>query len=281
MAVLKENNYGKARVRLAKVIRNGGDHHQYINMTVETKLWGDLSAAYTAGDNSGVLPTDTQKNSVYALAASHPLETIESFAVDLATRFLDTAPHLTQAEVLIEQEVFHRLKIDGQFHPHAFKGGDGERRTVQVVKDRESCRIVPGFKNLILLKTTNSAFVGFFKDEWTVLPEESDRIMGTSVTAEWRLNDRPVDFNRDRQQIREMVIEVFATHNSQSVQHTLYEMGNAVLAKVESVEEIKFSMPNIHNIPFDLSRIGLENKNEIFVPIDEPHGTIEGTIARG
>ena len=277
--ILKENNYGKARVRLAKIIRNV-DYHEYKNYTIETKLWGDLERAYTAGDNSGVLPTDTQKNTVYALAADHSLATPESFGLHLSAHFLETAPHLTRADVTIEEELFQRIELDGKPHNHAFTGGNAERQTVYISRTRDRVELMPGIKNLILLKTTNSAFVGFFKDKYTVLPEERDRIMGTSVTASWRLSSNERDFSADREVVRDNILKIFATHDSESVQHTLFEMGKAVLAAVAAIEEITFSMPNIHNIPFDLTRIGLENKNEIFVPIDEPHGTIEGTVAR-
>lgn len=277
--ILKENNYGKARVRLAKIIRKG-DFHAYKNYTIETKLWGDLEKAYTEGDNSGVLPTDTQKNTVYALAADHSLETPESFALHLSAHFIDTVPHLSRVDVTIEEELFQRIELDGVPHQHAFTGGRAERQTVYLSRTRDRVELMPGIKNLILLKTTNSAFVGFYKDKYTVLPEERDRIMGTSVTASWRLSSIERPFDADRATVRANILRVFATHDSESVQHTLFEMGKAILAAVDGIEEITFSMPNIHNIPFDLSRIGLENKNEIFVPIDEPHGTIEGTVAR-
>ncbi len=80
--------------------------------------------------------------------------------------------------------------------------------------------------------------------------------------------------------VRETLLESFAGHDSASVQHTMYAMGQAVLARAADVTEIHLVMPNKHHLPVDLSAFGLENRNEIFVATEEPFGLIEATIAR-
>ena len=279
MAKLIHNSYGKGRVRLAKVTREGG-WQTYKQYTVQITLEGGQEIAFTQADNSPVLPTDTMKNSVYALASQHSMESVEGFAADLTAHFLQTAPHLTQASVFIEEHAWRRMTFGQEEHPHAFIGGHTEKRTAAVTRTSETVEVESGLADLIVLKTAESAFVGFYKDAYTILPEERDRLMGTNITARWKYNSSAADFNTIWQLVRQELLDIFAHHDSESVQHTLYGMGTAVLDTVPEIAEISLSMPNIHNIPFDLSKLGLKNNNEIFVPIDEPHGTIEGTITR-
>lgn len=279
MAKLTHNSYGKGRVRLAKVTRTA-DKQTYKQYTVHISLEGGQEIAFTEADNSPVLPTDTMKNTVYALASQHDIASIEAFAADLTAHFLHTAAHLTQAQVRIEEHSWRRMTFEESDHPHAFIGGHSEKRTAEITRTRAEVAVLSGLTDLIVLKTADSAFVGFFKDQYTTLPEERDRLMGTNITATWHYNTAAADYNAVWETVRATLLAVFAHHHSESVQHTLYEMGTAVLEKVPEMAEIYLSMPNIHNIPFDLARLGLENKNEIFVPIDEPHGLIEGRLRR-
>ncbi len=276
---LVANNYGKGRVRVAKVIRDG-EWHVYKNYTVQITLEGDVSAAYVAGDNALVLPTDTMKNSTYAIAATHDFSSPEQFGLDLSARFLATAPHLTSAQIEIEEQMWKRMVFDGEVHNHAFMGNSSERRTASIKRTHEGVSIESGIKEMYILKTTGSAFVGFFRDEYTILPEETDRIMATNLTATWCLKDAgdSAVYNQVWEQVRSVLLETFANHDSESVQHTLYEMGQAVFTAVPQVAEIGMEMPNVHNIPYNFSLIGIDSKNEVFVPIDEPYGMISGRL---
>ena len=80
--------------------------------------------------------------------------------------------------------------------------------------------------------------------------------------------------------IRETLLETFAHHQSKSVQHTLYAMGKAALDSNPEIDDINLSMPNKHCLLVDLSRFGQDNPNEIFVPVDEPHGNIQARLRR-
>jgi len=91
MARLVQHNYGKSRVRLAKITRHP-DRHDFTELTVDTALEGDFETAHLEGDNSKVIPTDTQKNTVHALALDHALEDIESFGIALGRHFVDSFP---------------------------------------------------------------------------------------------------------------------------------------------------------------------------------------------
>ncbi len=274
------NKYGKSRVRLMKVARRG-ERHEIQETTVHIAFEGEFTEVHTVGDNSKVLPTDTMKNTVYALASqTQEIDEIEMFALRLANHFLTNNPPATRVIIEIAEHGWARMPLGEQSHPHSFIKGSNEKRTAKVSVAREGATIVSGVEGLIVLKTTESGFVGYIKDQYTTLPEATDRILATSIKANWQYANADSAIGNSWSGIRQTIIETFAEHNSLSVQHTLYAMGEAVLEKFPSIAEISFSLPNIHYLPVDLARLGLENGNLIFLPTDEPHGLIEARLSR-
>ncbi len=277
--MLADNSYGKAGIRLVKILRRE-ERHDIRDLTVAVRLEGDFEAAHVAGDNSAVLPTDTMKNTVYALAKDHFDRDIESFGLFLTEHFVTGNPHVSGARVEISERPWERLTVNGRPHPHAFSRPGGERRVARVLRTRQGALVEAGLEDLTLAKSTRSAFSGFRKDGYTTLKETEDRILATAVKASWAYEGAPADFDGAFQGIRGTMLETFATHDSASVQHTLYAMGEAVLEHHAEVVEVRLSLPNKHHIPVDLSPFGLENRNEIFVATEEPFGLIEATIRR-
>ena len=274
------NNYGKSRVRLMKVAR-AGDHHELQNLTLNIAIEGDFDAIHTIGDNSKCLPTDTMKNTVYALAGrTKEIETPEVFGQRLAAHFLANNPQISRVTLDIFEHVWKRMKFDGEEHPHSFVKGSVEKRTAKIVASRDGVTVESGVEDLIVLKTTNSGFVGFIKDAYTTLPEATDRIFSTAIKATWAYGNASDATDAAFHSIRETILKVFAGHDSLSVQHTLYAIGEAILDEFTEVDEIAFSLPNIHCLPVDMTKFGLENDNRIFVPTDEPHGLIEARLSR-
>ncbi len=274
------DNYGKARVRLMKVARKG-ERHELQNITVKIAFEGDFTEVHTVGDNSLVLPTDTMKNTVYTLSQqTQEIEEIEVFALRLADYFLMNNNQVTRVVVEIAEHDWTRIAVGGEPHQHSFTKGGDEKRTTKVSATRDGATIESGIEDLIVLKTTKSGFVGFIKDCYTTLPEVTDRIFCTSVKADWRYSNTNAATGDIWRNVRQTIIETFAEHNSLSVQHTLYAMGEAVLEKFSDIAEISFSLPNIHCLPIDFTHFGLENDNRIFVPTDEPHGLIEARLTR-
>jgi len=269
--ILAGNGYGKSAVRLVTV-RRGPEIHELKDVTVAIRLEGDFETAYTEGDNSQVLPTDTMKNTVYALAADYPLEDVESFGILLADHFLQG--QVASARVELTEHLWDRL------HPHAFRRAGSERRTAVVTRTRDGAKVVAGIEELVVMKTAKSAFEGFPRDRYTTLAETSDRLLASSVRASWTYSRLDIPFNERWSEVRHRLLEVFVDHDSRSVQQTLYAMGAAAL-ETPDVGEIHLAMPNIHHIPVDLTRFGLENRNEVFVATLEPYGLIEATLRRG
>jgi urate oxidase len=283
--VLVHNAYGKSRVRLTKVQRLP-DRHDLFEWSIDVQLTGDFAAAYTTGDNRQVVATDTMKNIVYALAADTVLTSPEAFALVLGRHFL-TYSQIESARIDIKVDSWRRIEVGGRPHPHAFVGEGPEKRICTVDADGDGQRVTAGLTDLLVLKTTDSAWRDFHRDQYRTLPDADDRIFATSVTAEWKYS-HPTAFSAmlsakwdaAHAAVRQALLETFATHKSLGVQHTLHAMGEAALAAVPGVEEITLTMPNRHRLLVNLQPFGRENANSVFVATDEPYGLISGTVRR-
>jgi urate oxidase len=280
MTVLAENKYGKSRVRLVQVKRDASQH-DFREWTVEILLQGAFESCYTQGDNCKILPTDTMKNTVYSLARDSSAECMETFAKELIDFLLRNNSQVESAEVSISEKAWEHMRAGGESYATAFVQSSDERQTTHVTRGRDNVFSVwSGFENLLIMKTANSAFEGFIRDRLTTLPEAADRLLGTAARASWKYASADLAFNGLRTKIREILLKIFAEHDSKSVQHTLYAMGEAALEQVPELEDIELTMPNIHCLLVDLSRFGQDNPNRIFMPIDEPHGYIEARLRR-
>ena len=266
-------------MRLVQVTRRPG-RHDVRDLTVAIRFEGDYDASYVDGDNAEVLPTDTMKNTVYALAAREPVHEPETFALALARHFLDRNPRLVRVRIDVSEHPWDRIARGDREYGDAFLRAGAEVRTAAVHAHRKRTTLGAGVADLVILKSAHSAFAGFARDAYTTLPETRDRLFATSLTATWRYDGEHLDFSTAWRAVRTTLLEVFAEHRSESVQHTLHAMGQAVLDGIADVTAIRLVMPNKHHLPVDLRPFGLENRNEIFVPTDDPHGLIEATLVR-
>ncbi|QFZ22774.1 factor-independent urate hydroxylase [Saccharothrix syringae] len=273
--VLGPNQYGKAENRLVVVSRDGSTH-TIRDLTVSTSLRGDLADTHLTGDNSKVLATDTQKNTVHAFAKQAPVGEIEDFALRLGRHFVSSQEAISGARVLVDEHPWQRIEGNG----HSFVAGGAEKRTTAVTVEGDRAWVVSGVRDLVVLKSTGSEFHGFPRDEYTTLRETDDRVLATSVTARWRYQGGGIDWAASHTAIRGLLLTTFATRHSLSLQQTLYAMGEAVLLARPEVAEVRLSMPNKHHFAVDLSPFGLENHNEVFYAADRPYGLIEGSVLR-
>jgi len=280
MARLGENRYGKSRVRLSRITRQG-DRHEFNEWNVRVLLHGDFDTSFTDADNSSILPTDTMKNTVYSIARDSKAATIEEFAMELGDYLLARNAQMSKASLDIEEKAWVRLVCGGEAEATTFKLGGPERATVRAVREQNSAwAVTSGIDGLTILKTTKSEFTGYIKDRLTTLKPATDRIFGTCATVAWDYAEAKPDYAAARARIQDALLKVFADHHSMSVQHTLFDMGKAALDAAPEVARIKLTMPNLHHLLANLSPFGQNNPNHIFVPIDEPHGYIEATIER-
>ncbi|HEY3129132.1 MAG TPA: urate oxidase [Acidobacteriota bacterium] len=277
---LLHHHYGKSRIRLIKVIRDG-EVHSVTELEVAVLLEGNFDSSYTTGDNQMVIATDSMKNTIYALAKEHLGQEPERFGLVLAKHFLHRYSQVSRAEVQIMESLWSRLRLDGKPHPHSFSRAGEMTPFTDVTCAGDQTKIESGIQDLVILKSTASGFSGFYKDEYTTLAETSERILASNLKARWLFRDVPANFRLANQNIVQAILKTFAENYSPSVQRTLYEMGQSALRAVSSISEIHLSMPNLHCLLVNLAPFGLQNNNEVFVPTQEPHGLIEASVSRG
>lgn len=273
--VLGPNRYGKAETRVVRVTRDG-EVHRLKDCNVSIALSGDMEGAHLRGDNSAVLPTDTQKNTVYAFARKHGIGEIEEFALLLARHFVDFQRAIRHARVEIEEYTWSRIP---QGPPHSFVRNGGEVRTCLVHHDENgTSTVVSGVRDLVVLNTTGSEFHGFARDEYTTLAPTTDRILATIVTAAWRHRTPDSPYGACYPRARHALLEAFAGTHSLSLQQTLYEMGKRVITDCPEVCEVRLSLPNVHHFLVDLTPFGMDNDREVYHVADRPYGLIEGHV---
>ena len=282
--VLGVNQFGKAEVRLVRVDRDQ-PRHRLTDLTVTSQLRGDFTTAHTEGDNASIVATDTQKNTVFALARDG-IDSPEEFAIRLAQHFTESFDWVTGGRWEVRQHHWERIPTslgshatDGE-HDHAFVRGGTETRTAVVQRDSDDLFVVAGLEDLAVLKSTGSEFHGFVRDQFTTLGETEDRILATSVTARWRYRSTDLDFTAVYDDVRRLLLESFADLHSLALQQTLFHMGRQALEAHPEIAEMRFSMPNLHHFLVDLAPFGRDNPGEVFYAADRPYGLIEAEVRR-
>ncbi|XP_056893173.1 uricase [Takifugu flavidus] len=278
--------YGKNAVKVL-VIRRHRSRHDIIELKADVQLTLKSRKDYLHGDNSDIIPTDTIKNTVHALAKLKGVQTIEQFSLDICHHFLTSFNHVLRARVYMEEAPWRRLEKNGAEHVHAFIHSPEACRFCDVEQNLNGVPVVhSGLKDMTLLKTTQSGFEGFLKDRFTTLQETRDRCFCTSVYSRWRYNQiRNVDFNAAWKCAKATIVEKFSGpydrgEFSPSVQKTLYDSQVLILQRVPEVEEIEIVMPNQHYFTIDMTKMGIVNKDEVLLPLDNPSGNITGTLRR-
>ncbi|MET8860194.1 MULTISPECIES: factor-independent urate hydroxylase [unclassified Streptomyces] len=290
--LLGQNQYGKAENRVVRITRDGATHH-IKDLNVSVALSGDMDEVHLSGSNANVLPTDTTKNTVYAFAKEHGIESAERFGIHLARHFVTGQEPIHRARVRIEEYAWERIEAPdaasrtaGADEPrHSFVRRNQETRVTQITYDGETWEVVSGLKDLVVMNSTNSEFWGYVKDRYTTLPEAYDRILATQVSSRWRFNwtgdeETMPDWDKSYDEARKHMLQAFADTYSLSLQQTLYEMGARIIDHRDEIDEVRFSLPNKHHFLVDLTPFGLENDNEVYFAADRPYGLIEATVLR-
>lgn len=295
MAQLGYARYGKDNVRLYKrSIDPKTGVQDVVEMTVCTLLEGDIETSYTQADNSVVVATDTQKQTIYILAKQNPVTPPELFASIIGEHFVNTYKHIHACHVKIIQHRWTRMTVDGKPHPHSFFRDGEEKRIVEAVaREGQGITVRSGVAKLLVLKSTGSAFYGFHRDTYTQLPETWDRILSTEVESTWQWNLFPnvekvkaeqAIFDRAFNAVKKITMETFAKEESPSVQTTMYHMAEQILEFVPEVVSVDYSLPNKHYFEIDLSwHKGLKNTGkdaEVYAPQSDPNGLIQCTVLR-
>ncbi len=280
MAKLIEQRYGKAQVRVLKILRDGAVH-TIREVEVLALLAGDFETSYTADDNSKVVPTDTIKNTINVFTKQHLVDDLELFAVILGEHFVKRYEQVARATIEVTERVWDRLEVAGKPHPHAFEAGSSARKFARAVCTAGKVTVEAGIRDLVILKSTGSGFEGYPTCEYTTLPQTADRILATSFRATWHFGSAPDSYGKAGEGMLSAMLKVFAENFSPSAQTTLFQMGEAALDSCPEISRIDLAMPNKHCLLINLVPFGLKNENEVFVPTEEPFGLIEASVGRG
>ena len=278
---LIKNRYGKGRVRVMRIHRDG-DRHEVSQLNVKAMIEGDFARAYTVADNSTSVSTDTIKNVVNVVARENTGLCTEDFCQMLAKKYLDLYPQVTSVALTVHETKWSRLSFGGKPHPHSFVLDSNGKPTVEVSAIRGGATTMSsGIDGFAFMKSTQSGWENYLKDSYTTIPPTADRMCATSMVASWKWSGKPANYPATNNKILDTMLEVFAMTYSKSVQDSLYRMGEAALAAVSEISEISMACPNMHFILMNLQAFGLDNNNDVFLPTDEPHGQIECTVGRG
>jgi len=276
---LAENTYGSSRIRLLRVSKQQG-RHDVREITLSISFEGDFESAHVRGDNRNILPADTMKNTVYALARQHSIEPPENFGLHLIEHFLTYNPQVTRVLIAARESVWTRLSHGGKPHPSAFARSGDQERTSFLNGTREGTRVRAGIENLPVLKTSNAAFEDFKKDPYTTLQEEADSVLSIVINADWLYTSEDAEFGPLWHAVTKALLETFAEHESHSLQHTLYAMGEGILGNFDNVREIHLCLPSKQFYRADLAPLGMDNPGTVFLPVNECHAVFEATLRK-
>ncbi|WP_420856049.1 factor-independent urate hydroxylase [Streptomyces nanshensis] len=288
ITILGQNQYGKAENRVVKITRDGATH-RIKDLNVSVALSGDLDDVHYSGSNANVLPTDTTKNTVFAFAKEHGIDSAEQFGMALARHFVEETEPISTARIRIEEYAWERIATPEGEAPHSFVRQGRETRTAQITYDGTGFQILSGLKGLTVLNSTDSEFWGYIKDRYTTLKEDYDRILATDVSAVWRHEwsgrdgEEAPEWQSSYESVREIMLGAFARTYSLSLQQTLYRMGAEVIEGKPELAEIRFAMPNKHHFKVDLEPFGVKNETAdgaVYIAADRPYGLIEATVLR-
>jgi len=298
MAGLGFNRYGKADVRILRVLKDS-PRHEVHELQAMILLEGEFTEAWTKGDNTQIVATETQKNTLYVLAKKYSVDPIEEWTINVAKDFMSRYSHISAVNMEVEEQSWDRIVVDGQQHNHAFRKGSGGTRicTMRLSKSGE-LSMSSGFKDLQVMKTTQSGFEGYIKDEYTTLKDTHDRILSTKIKCTWKYvnsgkgfhglsKNAQFGYSQIYEEMQRICVSIFAGDPrvgtySPSVQQTIYDIGMAGLKKFSDIDSVSFILPNIHYyfVDFNQFKTNLKNNLEVFYTFDGAHGFIEGTVDR-
>jgi urate oxidase len=304
-----ETHYGKAEVstyRIAARPLEGvtvipessfiGRPNRLISAEIDVQVLGEaFTAAYTEGDNSMVVATDTMKNFIHRESLAFDGSTLEGWLLHLGGRFLDTYPQMERLRVSAEEIRFDPARVpaagggfeesDVLFHRRhddrgvaALEVGRADDGSI-VMGDLRSGRV-----GLELLKTTGSAFADFARDEYTTLPSRSDRALFTFMDIAWRYDDPRVAVMPEAaryvhpDQVADLAATVFHQFVSLSIQHLVHEIGLRMFERFGALVEVSFEAQN--RTLDTAERSATDESVKVYTDPRPPYGRIGLTMRR-
>jgi urate oxidase len=247
-----EISYGKAQVVFYRL---GGRDVAPLAASVDIDVFGKrFLAAYTEGDNREVVATDTMKNFVYAMAAEYGGRTLLGLCAFLSRKFLETYPVMEALRVSAREVPLDAAEGERGPSDVLFRSTRSDVAVAQVTVDAiggrpEITGARSGWEGMVLVKTTGSSFATFARDDYTTLPELTDRPLTINLSAYWRYADLKDGVAEGpgflgARAVRDEIERIFHEFNSRSIQHLVHEMGTRLLAAHSQFQEIEFIAEN-------------------------------------
>jgi urate oxidase len=273
------HSYGASQIRLLRVTRRG-DRHDLRDLVIAVNVEGDVEEAFTKGDNELLLPADTLRNTVNAIARDESLREIEELGLALAAHFMEHQPQFGRVRIDLSQQPWTRLAVGGRAQGQAFTAANSERRTASITSNGTQVSVAAGLTDFAIMKTAGAAFEGYLADQFTTVEAEKERVLAVSAEARWTYLHDEVAFGVYYEGIRDLLIEAFVQQLSRSAEHTAHAMASMVLSSYADVGDVTVrlrqrSLPLVELAPF-----GLDNPHVLFRPEDAPELTAEVTLSR-
>lgn len=279
MTTLSSHSYGASQIRVLRVARRG-DRHDLRDLAISVSVEGELADAFTKGDNELLLPADTLRNTVNAIARDTSLAEIEQLGLALARHFMEHQPQFTRVRIDLSEHPWVRLPVAGRAQGQAFAASNSERRTATITSNGTQTSVVAGLRDFAIMKTSGATFEGYLADQFTTLEAETDRVLAVSAAARWTYLHDEVAFAVYYQGVRNLLIEAFVQQPSRSAEHTAHAMANLVLSSYAEVGDVTVSLRQRLLPMVELEPFGLDNPHVLFRPEDAPELTAEVTLSR-
>jgi urate oxidase len=282
MTRIAASSRGEARLRLLRLVRRG-DRHDPRELTISFRLEGDFEPAFIEGRSDALLPGEALKNLVYRITREQGTRELEALGLALANEVLERQRSLTRVRVELAEQPWLRLEAAGKAQAQAFLSGSSEQRVAFVTTNGTQTSVVAGVEGLMLMGSAGFAPV---RRSPTDIPDDSgasdhlQRLLVGALSARWTYTSGDVTFDVYRRAIRNAILESFAWHRSQSVQHLLYAIADVVLATCEEIADVTLTFHERPYRPADLFSVGTENPDELFLIADEPIATVQVTLER-
>lgn len=263
---------------MLRVVRRG-DRHDPRDLTVSVRFEGAFDTAFIEGRTEGLLPGETIKNIVHRAARRHGAAEIEELALALAKEIVERQPRMSRVRIEIEEQLWQRLQAGGRVQAQAFLAGSAEQRLAVVTTNGSKTSVVAGITGLHVMRSAGFAPPPREADDDGVHDGMQRLLVGT-LSARWTYTSGDVTFGVYRQGVRAAIVDTFAWHQSQSVQHALYAVAEVMLSTYEEIADVTLAFHERPYRPADLFAAGTENRDELFVVVDEPVGVVEVTVER-
>lgn len=261
---------------------------------IDLEVFGNnFLPAYTRGDNSMVVATDSMKNFILRESLNYSGSTLEGLLNFLGSGFLNTYSQMQALRITGRELAFSAAQVPqgSSFgnsevlfsranNDYGFASLDMNRSSGSPTITAHHC----GRLGLKLFKVTGSAFTHFVRDEYTTLPERGDRPLFIYMDMHWRYTNSSAMLASDlssyipSEQIRDVTQTVFHEFVSESIQHLMYEMGRRILERFPQLAQVSFSGENRTRDPIAISET--DPKSKVYTDPFPAYGHIKLTMSR-